>query len=145
MTLKSLPQLAERFVALEKTAPAISRMGLAAAATAVEDAVLVASGRYAGSSLVHMSIRTTDIEAIIRMVSRKAHLLDRDTKAVDPVLPRKKAAIFIPGSAHPIARGRKGTTKGKQMWERGVAVAAPKIPQIISGIAFQRMASIFGI
>lgn len=97
------------------------------AALIVEASVAAASGPYRGKKIVATRSTVSGDTAVVRMTSRKAHLLDHDTKAHGEA-PRRRSVLGGPRLSHPIsgAISHPGT-KGKHMWEEGVAAAEPLI------------------
>ncbi|GAC1373712.1 MAG: hypothetical protein NVSMB4_00560 [Acidimicrobiales bacterium] len=106
--------------------PAAVTAGVIAGGTAIEVAVVAASGKYARSELTRTKATVRRGEnpfVIVAMTSPKAHLLDHDNKR-HPIAPKRKKALAGPNFGPRGAVNHPGTT-GKLMWERGVEVGTP--------------------
>lgn len=131
-------ELSTRLADLAAELPQSSAVGVANAAVLLAGAVTAASGPYAGRPIARVRIRQTPTVplATVFMSSRKAHLLDHDTAPTsrsggDTILPgavtgvRGQRLALAGSNFGPVASSRKGATRGKFMWERGVQTALP--------------------
>jgi hypothetical protein len=113
-------------------------------ATIVENAVLLASGKYATRPITRMKATFNtlagDPTVLVQMVSRKAHLLDHDTKAHE-ISPgaltgrRTKSPVLanvVKGFGPVRTTVHHPGTKGKLMWEKGIEVAVPAVTNRIN-------------
>jgi hypothetical protein len=134
-------------VKLRETQSEIGKFGLAnveEAAKLVEGSVALASGRYRGRPIVATRsnlIPGATPRALVKMTSRKAHLLDRDTRP-HGISPRKAAVLSIGNGEFAAHVNHPGTT-GKRMWEKGVILAFPKIHHLVTDRFTGAIAKVF--
>jgi hypothetical protein len=115
--------------------PSAGAAGLVKAALTVQAAVATASGRYRGHAIVDTSQTVTGSVALVRMTSRKAHLLDHDTH-----FPQASRALGVSSEFVPRTGVR---TQGKFMWERGVAAARPGVVVAMGRAVGDAMTKVF--
>jgi hypothetical protein len=159
-TSSNLGALAAKLNALADAVPAAGMEGVVKAAKIMEAAVAATSGRYAGRPITRVRTTVTPVpvpSALVRMTSRKAHLLDHDTRAIsrsgaDTILPGavtgvrgRKQALYIAGSDHPVASSRKGATRGQFMWERARDAALPLMAEAGGEALAGTMRKVFGL
>lgn len=125
--------LARRVQAAAQGVPKAAAAGVAKAAALMEASVVIAAGPYAGSPLVRTKTTFTpvpDPTALVRMVSRKAHLLDHDTRPHD-IGPRTAQVLVIGGQPVAGVVHHPGT-KGKLIWEKAVVAARVKMAAAVA-------------
>lgn len=141
-------ELAGKLFRLSRSIERASAVGVTRAALHVKVSVGLASGPYNSSRLTNVSFVVTpgaNPSALVKMTNRKAHLLDHDTKShsIQPKARRGRQALNIPGVG-PRASAKHPGTKGKFMWEKGVAAAEVEtMAKFGSGIT-DAMLGIFG-
>jgi hypothetical protein len=125
--------------------PKAAQQGVVKAAALMEVAVSVSSGKYAGKRIVKTkTLLLLPIGAEVKMVSRKAHLLDHDTKGHE-IVPKNAAFLVFPDTANTSATHRRSSsglafaeavkhpgTTGKFMWEKALLAATPKMEAIMN-------------
>jgi len=124
--LASPADMVKRFQSASAGAPAALASGVKAAAAIMQGSVLLASGRYAGHKITRTRVTLipgSEPRALVKMSSRKAHLLDHPTKPHDIGAGRVLAfgGNVVTGPVHHPG------TRGKFMWERGLEVARPRM------------------
>ncbi len=142
-------QLAEKLFRFGESVEKSQRAGVMKAALLVKDEVRKASGKYAQSKLTKVGftiVGTSNPSAIVKMSSRKAHLLDHDTH-----YPRKRrVSRRSPGAtgrkskSEPISQRSGVRTQGKFMWEKGITVAIPATSIVFGATVTDSMLKIFG-
>lgn len=129
--------MAAKIAKFGATLPASVAVGLVAAGKTIEVSVSAASGKYARSPLTRtrsMVRRGENPNVLVRMVDRKAHLLDHDTKPHG----RTKGSPGKPGDRNP-------RTEGKLMWEKGVAAGTPAAVAAVDRAIGDGMLKAFGL
>lgn len=129
-TSSSPLELASKMYRFGESVENAQRAGVMKASLAVKEAVRVASGPYADSKLTKVGfniVGTVNPSAIVRMTSRKAHLLDHDTHFPKQRRPTRRAAGSKArrSKLEPIAQRAGVRTHGKFMWEKGITAAIP--------------------
>jgi hypothetical protein len=144
-------EIAGRFQAASASIPAASAAAVRDAAITVQAAVAAASGAHASSPLTRTRvtmITSPTVGALVRMTSKKAHLLDHDTKAHDIVngaaTGRRTQAAALATPYGPKASVHSPGTHGQFMWERGVAAAIPAVAAIFDARVGTAIAKAFG-
>lgn len=137
---KNAAHFAAKIHALSVAIPTAGAAGLLKAAKVVEASVGVASGKYRGHAIteVKSTVRSTGSEsvALVRMTSRKAHLLDHDTHFPHESRSLDSSTPFVP---------RQGVrTQGKFMWERGVTAARPGVLVTFARSLGETVGKVFG-
>lgn len=136
---KNATHFAAKVHALSVAVPTAGAAGLLKAAKLVEGAVGQASGRYRGHAITETksSVAGTggDSVALVRMTSRKAHLLDHDTH-----FPQTSKSLTVSTPA----RAGEVRTHGKFMWERGVAAARPGVFAVMAKSVGETLGKVFG-
>lgn len=132
--------LAAKIHSLAVALPAAGTAGLVKAAKVVEASVGVASGRYRGHAITEVKTTVAPAPvstALVRMTSRKAHLLDHDTHFPQAARSRDitSSSEFVPRSGV--------RTQGKYMWERGVIAARPGIVAAMGNAIGEGMRKVF--
>ncbi len=151
-------ELLKRFGSISAGMPTATLAGAVKGGKIMQAAVASASGKYARSALTRTrasnypnGIGTFKGPAVqVKMTSRKAHLLDHDNKPHEiqpgaltgrrkrsPVLSNQVTGFF---SATPVQHPG---TKGKLMWEKGLAVARPLIADAMSQAVGDQFLKVF--
>lgn len=145
MTTNPVAQLAARFQQAPRALDANIKTGVAKAAKTLQVSVAAASGGYAASPLARTRAYVRPASALVAMTSRKAHLLDRDTRP-HPESPRARSGrrALARSGFGPVAAVNHPGTKGKHMWERGLAAARPAIDRDVADGAMRALQQVFG-
>lgn len=132
--------LGKKIGTLAAIVPAAATATVVKMAATVEAAVGVASGRYRGHAITEVKASVsqagTESVALVRMTSRKAHLLDHDTH-----FPAQSSALGVSGDLAPRHGGVR--THGKFMWEKGVAASRPAALKIMGEQVGKAMSKAF--
>lgn len=134
-TSKHGAELVGKLHALSTALPAAGAAGLVKAAAVVEASVGIASGRYRGHKITEVRTFMTGEKAVVKMTSRKAHLLDHDTHYPQKSRSLTASSTFVP---------REGVrTQGKFMWEKGVTAARPGVVKAMGDAVAKSIAKVF--
>ena len=151
-------ELLSRFQKMAAGMPQATLAGATAAGEIVRASVASASGKYVGRPIVRTAatrypngIGTFKGPAVqVKMTNRRAHLLDHDNKphviqpgaltghrTRSPFLANAATGFF---SATPV---KHPGTKGKLMWEKGLAAAEPLVVKAMSDAVGQQILNVF--
>ncbi len=154
-------ELLKRFGSISTGMPTATLAGAIKGGKIMQAAVAAASGKYARSALTRTratnypsGIGTFKGPAVqVKMTNRKAHLLDHDNKPheIQPgaLTGRRKQSPVLANedfgekgfySAIPV---KHPGTKGKLMWERGLATARPLIADAMAQAVGDQMLKVF--